>query len=561
MEAWLSILPLFFPLYLVKLDIFGVPSNVQEVIVMITFLIWGVFSLVRWVDLWPKLEDKAFWIRQWWFSNRKFVVFSCLFLLISAVAVLIVPQSTTLIDGKTIYESKKVALGIFKGWIVIPYLYFWMLWFSVRQKDFLFKSIYAYVFSALPLVIWAVFQYLTGSFITADGRASGPFINANYLAMYLAPAVVALWIMIVRGILMGFRLPRFLIGAFLAVLYTISLLMTQSYGAMLAIIVTLSVFMIATARIHLQFKKQFELDLIKKIGFFLLTILLVVLLSAGLLFVKTEKWKLFTEFQARSSSSVRLEVYQIAGEMIRQHPLLGIGFGQFEPLYNLKAPEILGHAPYEWVMIHTHDTFLAVWLNLGIAGLLMFIGLIAVVFTKYWKTYDYEQKFYRLIGVSMLLVMLLHGLVDTYLFKNDLAMLFWLVIAICLLPRNFVIEGMVVDGLKVGRKLGMPTANLRIRKTNRKMEDLAYGVYGALVYFQGNRYLGAVSYGVRPTVEDTDIPTLEVHIIGFSQEIYGEELRLELVSWIRSVFKFKDLEELKANQKNDLKLIQSKIKI
>ncbi len=427
------VLPLIFPLYLVKLEMWRVPFNVLELAVILLLfwqlLFWMIVRL-RVARKWK--SDVIYFFRQ----NRNFLVLSLLLLAISLVAVMIVPEKTLMMDGNSIYESKRTAWGILKGWIVIPWLYFCLLRFNTESKSQLFNSIYAYVFSALPLVIWAFYQYTSGNFITLDGRASGPFINANYLAMYLAPAVTALWIMIVRGILQGFKLPRFLVGMLLAVLYSVALLMTHSYAAIMAVMLALLGFLLAAFLINRRFEKVEQLFLLKKISYFLGVFAVIILFSGLLLFANTEKWKLFTEFQQRSSSSVRLQVYQVAGDLVWNHPLLGIGFGQFEPLYNLESTRVLGHEPYEWVMIHPHNTLVAVWLNLGLAGLVMFVGLVIFCFKRIIWNKVYDDQFFRLIGISLLMVMLLHGLVDTYLFKNDLAMLFWLIIALCILPRR-----------------------------------------------------------------------------------------------------------------------------
>lgn len=426
-------LPLIFPFYLLKFDLFAIPLNVLELTVLILFLghllMWGKHYL----DLRKRgVRSGVYFLRQ----NRNFLFFSGLFFLISVLAVAILPHETLLIDGTTLYESRRVALGILKGWIIVPYLWFAMLWFDTDNRKDLFTMLYAYVFSALPLVLWAFLQYVTGDFITLDGRASGPFINANYLAMYLAPAVTALWIMIVRGIVLGFRVERFVIGMILAALYSVALLMTQSYGAMLAVMLSLAVFLLATFAIHRHYQKNFELGVLKKIAYFLLVFALIAVMSALVLFAKTEKWRMFTEFAERSSSSVRLQVYQVSLEFVKQSPVLGIGFGQFEPKYNLEAPEILGHAPFEWVMIHPHNTFLAVWLNFGIFGLFLFLGVLIYAIYRMLQAHDYEEAFFRLIGGMLLLAMILHGIVDTYLFKNDLAMLFWLILALCILPHR-----------------------------------------------------------------------------------------------------------------------------
>lgn len=471
----LYLLPLIFPLYLVKFDLRGVPFNVLEAVILLLF--GGQILIWLWNLALGLRSDAGFYMKHLWLRNRGFLGWSLVFLVISLIAVIIVPESQLQIDGVTVFESKKIALGILKGWIILPYLYFTMLWFNTREKKDLFTSLYAYIFSALPLVIWAYYQYITGDFITMDARASGPFVNANYLAMYLAPAVCALWVLIVRGIVLGFKLPKFLIGVFLAAVYSVALLMTQSYGAMLAVMFSLFLFFISALNLHKRFQKLEELDLLKKIAYFLGAFALIAGLSAVVLFAPTQKWKLFTEFQQRSSNSVRLQVYRISSQFLEESPWLGIGFGQFQPLYNLKAPEILSHAPYEWVMLHPHNTFLAVWLNLGVIGLTMFLGLLFYCFRKVLLNHSYEDKFFRLLGISMLLVMLFHGVFDTYLFKNDLAMLFWLVVALCVLPRNYVIKGKVVQGARMGQKLGFPTANLQLEQSNLPMEKLHFLLY------------------------------------------------------------------------------------
>lgn len=563
--AWLKpkkllyLLPLIFPLYLAKFELRGIPFNVLEATVVILFLGQMIWWLRQGIKMW-RVEGK-FGVGQWWFRNRTFLWWSLVYLIISAIAVWIVPETQLLTDGNTVYEGRKVALGIFKGWIIIPYLYFVMLWFNTREKKDLFTSLYAYIWSALPLVIWAFYQYITGDFITMDGRASGPFVNANYLAMYLAPAVCALWIMIVRGIILGFKLYRFVLGVLLAAAYSVAMLMTQSYGAMLAVLITLMLFLFFAASLHKKFGRVDELAILKKIGYFLGVFALIGLMAAVVLFAPTEKWKLFTEFKERSSNSVRLQVYQVAQHLLEESPFLGIGFGQFQPRYDLEAKEVLGREPYELIMLHAHNTLVSVWLNLGVIGLTLFLAMIFYSLRRAFLNHSYEDRFFRLMGISMLLVMLFHGMFDTYLFKNDLAMVFWLVMALCLLPRNYLVKGVVSPGAQIGQRLAYPTANLKILHSNLPMEKLPYGVYTAVVKFDKQKYLGGLSYGLRPTVDDKTEPTFEVHLLDFAGNLYGEKLQVEVLDHVREIFKFKDLTELIANIENDLKEVRQKITI
>ncbi len=418
-QFWLYLLPLIWPLYLVKFNLNGLPFNFLEVAILGLF----VWQLIVWI-----IEKRKFKL------DKVFVTLSGLFLVAGVVGVLIVPSTQVLADGNTVFEAEKIALGIFKGWLVVPYLYLLMLWYSVRTQKDLFNSLYAYLFSILPLAFWAFYQYVSGDFITADGRASGPFINANYLAMYMAPGVAALWVLIVRGVLFGFKPTRFVIGTVLALFYTVTLLMTQSYAAIGAVILSLLMFFSYSWHLLQKFNKNFEFKILKKIGAMLLVFAGIALVAAFALFVNTEKWKLFTEFKERSSSSVRLQLYQVAFEEVKRNPVLGLGLGQFQSRYDLDSKEILGHQPYELIMLHPHNTFLAFYLNLGLVGVLLFAFLAAKMLFSVWSAEGFEQKYFRLIGVTMFVVMLLHGMVDTYFFKNDLAVLFWLMVALCLLP-------------------------------------------------------------------------------------------------------------------------------
>lgn len=420
-QFWLYLLPLIWPLYLVKFDLKGLPFNVLEIAIIGLF----VWQLIVWIR-----ERKEFKV------DKVFVSLSALFLAAGIVGVLIVPNTQILADGNTVFEAKKIALGILKGWLIVPYLYLLMLWYSVKDQKDLFSSLYAYLFSILPLALWAFYQYVSGDFVTADARASGPFINANYLAMYMAPGVAALWVMIVRGVLFGFKPSRFVIGMILAILYTVTLLMTQSYAAIGAVVLALLVFFVYSWHLLKKYNKKFEFKVLKKIGAMLLVFAGIALVAAFALYVNTEKWKLFTEFKERSSSSVRLQLYQVALEEVKRSPILGLGLGQFQSRYDLDSREILGHEPYELIMLHPHNTFLAFYLNLGLIGVLLFAFLAAKMLLSSWSEKTFDQKYFRLIGITMFVVMLLHGMVDTYFFKNDLAVLFWLMVALCLLPMS-----------------------------------------------------------------------------------------------------------------------------
>ena len=115
--------------------------------------------------------------------------------------------------------------------------------------------------------------------------------------------------------------------------------------------------------------------------------------------------------------------------------------------------------------------------------------------------------------------------------------------AAALLGRPFEIDGRVITGDKRGRELGFPTANLKITEYMRP----AYGIYAirALVDRPGSAAWidGVANLGIRPMWR-TEEPMLEAHLFDFSEDIYGQVLRVRLIERLRPEAKFESIEEL-----------------
>ena len=110
-----------------------------------------------------------------------------------------------------------------------------------------------------------------------------------------------------------------------------------------------------------------------------------------------------------------------------------------------------------------------------------------------------------------------------------------------LLGHNYTISGIVVKGLQNGRKLGYPTANLQVTDTNKLIPGT--GIYAVKVQYDKKVYKGMLSIGFNPTFEGKE-QTIEVNILDFDKDIYGETITLELIDFIRHEKKFNSLEEL-----------------
>ena len=127
-----------------------------------------------------------------------------------------------------------------------------------------------------------------------------------------------------------------------------------------------------------------------------------------------------------------------------------------------------------------------------------------------------------------------------------------------ILGRYWSISGRVIKGEKVARKLGYPTANISIKNYSK----LCFGVYAVNINFlksPQNKYKGIANYGVKPTFDKKN-PLLEVNIFDFNLDVYGEYIEITFKSFIRNEKKFKNLDSLKKQIRNDIKIAEQYFK-
>jgi riboflavin kinase / FMN adenylyltransferase len=122
--------------------------------------------------------------------------------------------------------------------------------------------------------------------------------------------------------------------------------------------------------------------------------------------------------------------------------------------------------------------------------------------------------------------------------------------AAALLGRRYDLTGRVVEGERIGRALGVPTANLRLHE--EKLVP-AHGVYAVWARLPGEDAwrAAAMSVGVRPTFGG-HVRTLEVHILDWTGDLVGRDLQVEFAHWLRPELKFETPEELVAAMRDDL---------
>ena len=116
-----------------------------------------------------------------------------------------------------------------------------------------------------------------------------------------------------------------------------------------------------------------------------------------------------------------------------------------------------------------------------------------------------------------------------------------------MLGSNFILEGVVKRGAQIGRTIGFPTANIDYPANIVK---IPFGVYKAEIDGKS----GVLNWGMKPTVHNTITPVVEVHVLDFNDDLYGKNIKIEVVKRIRGEQKFSGLEELKAQIKKDIEV-------
>ncbi len=133
-----------------------------------------------------------------------------------------------------------------------------------------------------------------------------------------------------------------------------------------------------------------------------------------------------------------------------------------------------------------------------------------------------------------------------------------------LLEHPFFFVGKVVAGEKIGRTIGFPTANIELPDPFKLVPP--QGIYAARVStghspFEGEKYDAMLYIGNRPTIKGVDNQVIEVNILDFEGDLYGAELCIEVIDFIRPDKKFDDLDALKSQIENDKKEIEKRLTV
>jgi O-antigen ligase len=276
------------------------------------------------------------------------------------------------------------------------------------------KIIGALFASGFAVSVLSLFYFALGE-LTYDSRLKAFYLSPNYLAMYLTP------ILILSFCLWFFAKNKFykIILSFGYISILIAIYLTDSYGAWLGFIGALIVLFL------LNFKK-ISIFILKNKKTALVLLLFLILSNAFVLYVEIHNEKSRNLiYSNRSSLDSRLMIWQSGWEIIKDHPLTGIGPGAFQKHY-LSYQDKFKKPYLEWAVPQPHNIFMAFYLQTTLLGFLGFIALLSVFLIRTIKKHSLLSAFLA----SFMIYIIIHGIIDTPYWKADLSLLFWSVIAL-----------------------------------------------------------------------------------------------------------------------------------
>jgi O-antigen ligase len=410
------------PCYLIRFSLFNIPFTLIE----IQILILGIKFLF---DIFKKRISipKTFFLKE-----------ILLWLIISIFA-------------SSVASFSLSSLGILKAYFFEPILLFFIIISYLNKKNDWKKIIYYLSLSAFFISLFAIYQKLTGNFISnpfwqiaETRRVTSFFPYPNAVGLYLAPIVMLNISTIFSNIKEGFskndKLKTFflILSSFLSIL---SIYFAKSEGALIALIVGFIFFLFF-------YNKKSKYLIITLLG----TLIIFLSLNQNALFYIKNKVTL-----QNKSGQIRISQWQETWKMLKDDNnwLKGTGLNNYQNkikpyhkegifIKDKQNPDWLRNVLFNkefrkkaWqpleIYLYPHNIILNFWTELGIAGLIIFL----IIVGKYlFYSIKIKNKNISLLLTSTMLVIFVHGLVDVPYFKNDLSLLFWSIISLLVIILN-----------------------------------------------------------------------------------------------------------------------------
>lgn len=371
----------FSPLYIVRWTWFGVlPTTLLEILIGVTTLVWLLYKFHSRTSL---------------YLDRKFVIPIILFLLASFLSVYV-------------SSDTRGGLGILKAYILEPIIFFVIL-VDTRSDENLEEKIIKALFIAgcllagvclsQALIKWPIFA----PHEMAAGRVHGVFNSANALGLFLGPIVF----------LVLSRRKNIFYYLMLGLLVLV-ILLSKSSGALIGLIGGFFLFLILSI---FPFTRSQH---------YIFTLSTLTVLVLGTLFFLSQVSRFTSQVdnpwvRTGGTAQIRFCVWEGTRNLLSEKPIFGAGLSGFKELYSQKY-YTCDAEPLEY----PHNWILNFWAELGLFGIVSFLWLLVLFFLNLSCI---KNNYSSSLSAAMF-YWLIHGLVDVPVLKNDLALEFWVLMAL-----------------------------------------------------------------------------------------------------------------------------------
>ncbi len=378
------------PVYLLRFTIGPLPSTALEVLLGLTVVVW-LFAKPDWRKL-----------KQLYHAHKSLAWAGIIFVLAATGSVFIA-------------DSLSTAAGLWKAYFIEPILFFIVIITGLEKKHMMLPVI-GLTLSALVVAAHGIAQFywfpdsIPNEYWRAieTRRAVSVFEFPNAVGLFLAPIIalsvgnaVAHWKHRVENLKL--HLPLFIFHAVTIALSLWAIVLAESTGALAGLLGTGIVFGL----------------IIKKTR--ILTTALIILAGVTIPFTPLAEPIQEEVLLQNYSGTIRLQMWNETLEQLETTPLFGNGLGDYQVAV---AP----FHKFDWaeIYLYPHNVILNFWTETGLIGMLAFVALLAWGFARAWKA----QNIIPSACAAALLVMAIHGLVDVPYLKNDLAIMFWFILAL-----------------------------------------------------------------------------------------------------------------------------------
>ena len=391
MSAYLlTLVYLLLPVYLIRFHIGPLPSTALEVLIGITFLVW-------------LKEKKDFSFFQKIIKKNKLLVYSLTLFLFGATLSVFFAADI------------KSALGAWKAFYVEPILIFFILIQVFSNKD-TSQLRHALIASGLLTTLLAIYQHFTGFLVPYDFwqnnetyRVTAWYGFPNAVGLFLAP----IWPLALYSLKTEKkRSYAYYMSLLYVLLSPLAIFFAKSTGALIALFVGIVILLL----FHARTKKP-------TIAFLIIGIIFLFSLPS-LSSIKDEV--LLTD----RSGSIRISMWHETISLLKDHPIKGAGMHSYSSAITPYHTRVNGEGIE--IFHHPHNIFFTIWVNTGLVGLIGFIGILLWFYKTAYRLHDT----YSLFLLCSMTILLVHGLVDSPVIKNDLALVFWLFPGLLLLHKT-----------------------------------------------------------------------------------------------------------------------------